>query len=128
MCDGKADCPLGSDEAGCRCEAFDMTEGNTLSNNSVCLPPHWAWADTFTPHFPNVASKTTSVSSVSGEKLARYEAAGCALESGSSAHALSCHDPCLLFLFLNCSTWFCFRIHEQFHLRGQQLHEGKKMW
>ncbi len=38
ICDGKEDCPLGSDEVSCSCEKFQMVEGKTGQNNSVCLP------------------------------------------------------------------------------------------
>ncbi len=41
-CDGKVDCPEGSDELGCNCEAFNMV--NIKSNPStglVCFPPNW---------------------------------------------------------------------------------------
>ncbi len=42
LCDGKFDCPLGSDELGCPCEFFNMVEVWTVHNNSLCLFHQWA--------------------------------------------------------------------------------------
>ncbi len=38
ICDGKNDCPLGTDEVECTCGDYNMIEGKTASNNTVCLP------------------------------------------------------------------------------------------
>ncbi len=41
VCDGKIDCPKGSDEADCPCEVFDMIKCQSDSLASVCVPGQW---------------------------------------------------------------------------------------
>ncbi len=40
-CDGKVDCPQGSDEAECSCAAYNMVHCTTQWNNTMCVPPSW---------------------------------------------------------------------------------------
>ena len=37
-CDGKVDCPLGSDEEGCSCEQLGMIECFVTANDTTCMP------------------------------------------------------------------------------------------
>ena len=40
-CDGKIDCPEGSDELNCNCEKFNMINKETKWNVTMCLPVSW---------------------------------------------------------------------------------------
>ena len=40
-CDGKADCPSGSDETQCSCTDWGTTECKGLFNATHCLPERW---------------------------------------------------------------------------------------
>ncbi len=41
LCDGKADCPLASDEAGCSCEDWGLVECTGSDNSTQCVPEYW---------------------------------------------------------------------------------------
>ncbi len=41
-CDGKVDCPQGSDELDCDCAAFDMVNIESDAFGTKCYPPSWA--------------------------------------------------------------------------------------
>ncbi len=44
VCDGKLDCPKGSDEADCSCESLAMIQCTTSWNATVCFPTSWVCA------------------------------------------------------------------------------------
>ncbi len=44
-CDGKNDCPMGTDEVDCPCEMFDLIQMRTSSNNSACVPLKWSFRE-----------------------------------------------------------------------------------
>ena len=41
-CDGKIDCPLGSDEVDCSCEKLNFEECLMPENTTICIPTSWA--------------------------------------------------------------------------------------
>ncbi len=42
ICDGAADCPDASDEAGCSCEDWGLVECTGKDNSTQCIPELWA--------------------------------------------------------------------------------------
>ncbi len=40
-CDGKTDCPQGSDEVQCTCEQLGMVQCETVFNITTCVPESW---------------------------------------------------------------------------------------
>ncbi len=44
ICDGKVDCPQGSDELVCSCNKFNMVTCLYQSNAPICVPVTWACA------------------------------------------------------------------------------------
>ena len=40
-CDGKSDCPYGSDEIDCSCKDLGMIDCVTQGNNTACIPFTW---------------------------------------------------------------------------------------
>lgn len=40
-CDGKVDCPQGSDEENCPCEKYNMKECTTEEGTTLCVPEDW---------------------------------------------------------------------------------------
>ncbi len=41
VCNGKNDCPQGSDESQCKCDQFGLVEWKTREKNSACIPQNW---------------------------------------------------------------------------------------
>ncbi len=68
FCNGKADCPMGSDEQNCPCDKFNMQNCSTPENSNLCVPKSWICKQKLTclPNNDNICQQTGNTGSKCG--------------------------------------------------------------